>query len=206
MVKNKLGGNKAKRTGRKFVGAPGASTQLRLAEEEDELYAAASKMLGNGMFEATCSDGQVRICYMPKKFRGRGKRDNTVTLGGWTLVGRRSWEVSTPAAGARQEKCDLLEVYTSQETDRLKKLDLNWSALLKVADIYGNGGTEDIGDILFTDEKTAEYSQLAAGVTIDDASKTLCEAKQWDSAPALMQHQTNKKISTDDDEIDIDDI
>ena len=201
MVKNSIGGNKAKRIGRKFVGDPGASKRLRMPEDPDEIFAACAKMLGNGMFEAVCEDTETRLCYMPKKFKGRGKRDNNVALGTWVLVGKRSWECSTPAGrNKRLDKCDLLEVYNANETDRLKKLDINWSALLSVVDARGNNNEDDIGDILFTDDKTEQYNNLI----ITDGEKTLGEAKQWDSAPALLEPKSRKNSM--DDEINIDDI
>jgi len=136
MVKNKIGGNKAKRMGRKFVGDPGASKKLRMPDDPDEIFACATRMLGNGMFEVMCDDGDTRLCYMAKKFKGRGKRDNCVTIGCWMLVGKRSWECSTPAGRQKRlDKCDLLEVYNNNEKDRLKELDSLLKKSVKMEDI-----------------------------------------------------------------------
>tara|TARA_B100001094_G_C18165098_1_gene791559 strand:+ start:1744 stop:2322 length:579 start_codon:yes stop_codon:yes gene_type:complete len=192
MVKNKIGGNKAKRMGRKFVGDPGASKKLRMPDDPDEIFACATRMLGNGMFEVMCDDGDTRLCYMAKKFKGRGKRDNCVTIGCWMLVGKRSWECSTPAGRQKRlDKCDLLEVYNNNEKDRLKELDFNWTALLKAVDT-DTQTTEDIGDIIFTDEKTIEYQNLI----INNESNVDRELRE----------EFNKKEEIDDDEINIDDI
>jgi len=94
MVKNSFGGSGAKKMGRKFQGGGGGggNRALRLVEDEDEMYAAVTKMLGNGMCEVMCNDANKRLCIIRNKFRGRGKRDNTVTIGTWLMVGERSWE------------------------------------------------------------------------------------------------------------------
>ena len=91
MVKNDKGGNKSKKMGRKFISAP-MDKKVRLAEEEGEIYAYVTKMLGNGMFNATCTDGKDKLVIMRNKFRGRGKRENTVKLGSWVLIGERDFE------------------------------------------------------------------------------------------------------------------
>ena len=113
MVKNQ-GGNKSKKMGRKFISAP-IDRRVRKAEEEGELYAVVTKLLGNGMFHANDPDGKERLCVMRNKFRGRGKRDNTVALGTWVLIGERDYEAS-----CSKPKCDLLEVYNDFEKMKLK--------------------------------------------------------------------------------------
>jgi hypothetical protein len=92
MVKNAKGGNKSKKMGRKFLGAP-VQKQVRLADPNEpcEIYGVVERLLG------------------------RGKRDNTVVLGGFVLVGIREYE------SAETAKCDLLEVYTEAEKQKLKK-------------------------------------------------------------------------------------
>ena len=112
MVKN-AGGNKSKKMGRKFLTAP-IDKKIRLAQEEGEIYAVVTKNLGNGMFYANNPDGQELLCIMRQKFKGRGKRDNTVNPGGWVLVGVREFE------SCAKPKHDLLEVYTDIEKQKLK--------------------------------------------------------------------------------------
>ena len=91
MVKNH-GGNKAKKQGRKFANASQTLAATRLSQDPDELYACCSKIFGNGKIGVQCHDGKERICIIRNKFRGRGKRGNTVQIGSWLLVGRRSFE------------------------------------------------------------------------------------------------------------------
>ena len=66
MVKNKTGGNKAKRQGRMFVG--NVSSKLRVAIEEGEIYAVVTKHFGNAMMDVLCIDGIQRICIIRNKF------------------------------------------------------------------------------------------------------------------------------------------
>jgi len=96
MVRNNKGGKRAKGMGRKYVGAP-TQRKLRTATDDGEFYAAVTKMLGNAMVEVKGLDGKDRICVIRQKFRGRGKRDNTIVLGSWILIGDREWE--TPKEG-----------------------------------------------------------------------------------------------------------
>ena len=112
MVKN-AGGKNSKKMGRKFVSAP-MNKNVRLALEEGEIYASVTKMLGNGMFNATCTEGRERLVVMGGKFRGRSKRDNTVKIGSWVIIGERDFE------SCAKPKHDLLEVYTDNEIQQLK--------------------------------------------------------------------------------------
>ena len=116
MVKNQNGGKNSKKMGRKFVTNPSsANKKIRKAEEEGELYAVVTKLLGNGMFSANDPEGKERLCIMRNKFRGRGKRDNNVCLGTWVLIGEREFE------SCAKPKHDLLEVYSDIEKQKLKR-------------------------------------------------------------------------------------
>ena len=63
MVKNTKGGSGAKKMGRKFGGGGGSSANraLRLVVDEDEMYAAVTKIFGNGMCEVMCNDSKTRL-------------------------------------------------------------------------------------------------------------------------------------------------
>ena len=177
MVKNKIGGNKAKRQGRKFVGT--VSSKLRVAIEEGEIYAVVIKHFGNAMMDVLCIDGIQRICVIRNKFRGRGKRDNCVNVGNWILIGKREWEI---VDSYKKEKCDLLEVYNQSDVEQLKKLPNNWKILTAAIE------TEEPQDdnVLFTN-KDNEYDKSG---NIEDFSGN-----------NIVSIQDN-----DDDEIDFDDI
>lgn len=148
MVKNTTGGNKAKGHARKTMNKP-ASFALRLAHGSDEMYAQVTKTLGNGMCHVlSATDGRTWLCHIRGKFRGRGKSSNIVKMGSWLLVGRREWETAKACAN-----CDLLEVYSDMEIDKLKKL-INWTAFANTDDTKKADGIE------FTDANMDEYKKL----------------------------------------------
>lgn len=153
MVKNKTGGNKAKKFGRKHLGGNTFNSKLRVSQEEDEVYACVTKLLGNGMCHVNCLDSsnstKTRLCIIRNKFRGRGKRDNNLVMGTYVLVGIRSWE--TVKEGST-EKCDLIEVYNQSEVTRLKsQVDNNWKLIhADVTEKY----EDDMDGVGFTIEYT----------------------------------------------------
>ena len=69
MVKNVKGGNKSKKMGRKFLSAP-VDKNVRLSQQEEEIYAVVTKNLGNGMFYANDPKGKELLCIMRNKFKG----------------------------------------------------------------------------------------------------------------------------------------
>jgi initiation factor 1A len=156
MVKNLKGGSKSKQMGRKFVTAP-VDRKVRLIHEEGELYAVVTKLLGNGMFTANDIEGKERLVVMRNKFRGKGKRDNAVMLGSWVMIGERDFETGS------KPKCDLLEVYTDIEKQKLKKSGNPIFLLLKSEhDNAGESNNED--GISFSNEDTDKYKELIASV------------------------------------------
>ncbi len=188
MVKNKTGGNKAKKFGRKHLGGNSFNAKLRISQVEDEVYACVTKLLGNGMCHVNCLDSsnsnKTRLCIIRNKFRGRGKRDNNLVMGTYVLVGIRSWE--TVKEGTI-EKCDLIEVYNSSEVTRLKsQVDNNWK-LIHVADVTEKH-EDDIDDLGFTMENTENNVELEK------------ELEQISSSTR------NEEITYIGNEIDIDDI
>jgi initiation factor 1A len=175
MVKNLKGGSKSKQIGRKFVTAP-VDRKVRLIHEEGEIYAVVTKLLGNGMFTANDIDGKERLVVMRNKFRGKGKRDNAVSLGSWVMIGERGFET-----GAKP-KCDLLEVYTDIEKQKLKKSGNPIFLLLKSE--YDNAGESSNDDgITFSNGDTEKYKELIAAVA--EAAQSSDEEDEEDSDDAV---------------------
>jgi initiation factor 1A len=160
MVKNTTGGNKHKGQARKFVTSSNKQTnKLRIGEEEGEVYAQVIKMLGNGMCHVICIDNKTRLCFIRGKFRGRGKRDNTLKMGTWLLIGLREWESEKGKSSNDLEKCDLLEVYSDIDKERLKKtVNCNWSNFIENDATFTNTNSND--EITFEDDGTEEYIKL----------------------------------------------
>jgi translation initiation factor 1A len=159
MVKNTTGGSKHKSQARKLVTNFKQSNKLRVIEEEGEIYAQVIKILGNGMCHVVCIDKKKRLCIIRGKFRGRGKRDNTLKTGTWLLIGLREWELEKNNSIDDLEKCDLLEVYSDIDKERLKKtVNCNWSIFIENDANFTNTNAND--EITFEDTGVEEYRIL----------------------------------------------
>jgi initiation factor 1A len=218
MVKNQNGGKNSKKMGRKFVTNPSSNNRkIRKAEEEGEMYAIVTKMLGNGMFYANDIEGKERLCIMRNKFRGRGKRDNTVALGSWVLIGEREFE------SCAKPKHDLLEVYSDIEKQKLKHSgDPIFSKLRSDFDSKDDSNNEADG-LVFDNGEDDKYNELLETVYANtelDADPDLDGGDE--KAPPSTITTSNNKIKNksndnknthptmvtidDGDEIDVDDI
>ena len=168
MVKNTHGGSSHKKFGRKY--ATGAkSNKLRVSEDEGEIYAIVTKMLGNGMFHCHCIDDELRLGHIRGKFSGRGKRDNMVEIGKWVLIGLREWDVSAKTSASttvakKIQHCDLLEVYSDSDKMRLRETISEEWHLLDNNDMSRT--TKDIADVdadvYFTTDKDNDRDRLVA--------------------------------------------
>ena len=168
MVKNTTGGSRHKSQARKNVmSAKSGNGALRMAQEEGEMYAQVEKILGGSNCQVRCIDGIQRLCVIRGKFRGRGKRDNTLSKGTLVLVGLREYESSygnTTGAGSKikdkLQNCDLLEVYRETDKTRIRKADnsINWSLL--TSDTKISATTEVEEDDEFVDFMTDEQIEL----------------------------------------------
>lgn len=80
--------------------------------------------------------GNEYICVIRKKFKGRGKRRNTVQRGTWLLAGKRLYEGLHEGNASKKQKCDLLEVYNDKEKELIRKQcpQHNWN----VFDVYSD--------------------------------------------------------------------
>ena len=156
MVKN-FGGKKTKGVARKtMIVRP--TTTLRVSNNEHEKYSQVIKLLGNGMCNVLCDDNETRLCHIRGKFRGRGKRDNFVTVGSLLLIGIREYE--TNGNGNKLQNCDLLEVYSDEDKEKLKQTvkNINWRLLS--ANMMTNENVNETEDIQFLDNGQDEYYEL----------------------------------------------
>ena len=160
MVKNRTGGSKTKGQARKFVNAPKQTNNLRVSQDEYEVYAQVTKMLGNGMCHVLCIDNKTRLCHIRGKFRGRGKRDNFISNNNMVLVGLREWEMSKDVGdklNSKLQNCDLLEVYSQIDVDRLKNtINEDWN-IFNTLDKFDKNEDDDFD---YIDEKKSEYMEL----------------------------------------------
>jgi hypothetical protein len=157
MVKNKTGGNNTKGLARKsFVKG---SSNLRVSEDELEIYVQVTKVLGGPMCRVVDLEGNELLCHIRGKFRGRGKRDNFISSTTWLLVGLRNWE-----GEKKKDKllnCDVIEVYSDSDKSRLKNtlLHIDWN-LFVANDTKMVAPSEMEDNVVFADEKTQEYQDL----------------------------------------------
>lgn len=174
-VKNQKGGNKAKKQGRKHVAVP-TIRRVRFSEDSAEIYACCEKMLGNGMCLVKCIDSKSRMCIIRKKFRGRHKTDNKITIGTWLLIGSRDYEST---ADGKMEKCDLLEVYKDNEKEQLKQHepDKMWKLFngigISSETNLPTEENEDIGIIFKSNDIDPSFLDNLNIDNIDNSSNTL---------------------------------
>jgi hypothetical protein len=174
MVKNNTGGNKAKGFARKNLVKK--DTALRVVQEEGEIYAQAVKVMGGNIASAIDINGNPLRAHIRGKFRGRGKRDNFIGPGTWLLVGLHSWEGDKSTAKAGEiRNCDILEVYSDSDKNRLKTsvTSVDWSRFIANDNkTFGDDKSgQDTGGFEFADEDTQEYEQLIQAAT--DKSNTI---------------------------------
>jgi initiation factor 1A len=196
MVKNVKGGSGHKSQARKNVvsSAEKNSHRLRLVEEEGEIYAQVSKDFGNGMCEVICNDNVKRLCIIRGKYRGRGKRDNEIRVRSIIMVGLRNWETHFENS-KKLEKCDLLEVYSDYDVERLKKsADITWS-IFDMDDSANQYATDDI--VHFSDNTEEEYKKLVEHDIIKSNSE-IANTTKYNGNINDDDNETEENINFDD--------
>jgi hypothetical protein len=134
MVKN-TGGNKSKKQARKNVGQM-AGQAVRRAVEQGEMYAAVTKIYSSKRCEVMGADGVSRACTVRGKFIGRRRSgEGCLAPGVWIMIGFYDWEVR----GDGSKSCDLLEIYTSVEKEKLKQIEprQKLAAILSIGELAG---------------------------------------------------------------------
>tara|TARA_B100001559_G_scaffold260036_1_gene224781 strand:+ start:435 stop:980 length:546 start_codon:yes stop_codon:yes gene_type:complete len=127
MVKNKFGGNRHKKMASKDAKVV-HTRKTRFVKEEGEMYAKVSKLYGGGHALIECSDNVERTLVIRQKFKKRNKRDNSITLGCYVLIGIREWEVVAPS---KKQKADLLYVYGKNEINDIIASNKNLGTLFQ---------------------------------------------------------------------------
>ncbi len=118
MVKNKHGGNRHKKMASKNQKPQSFTRKIRYSKSTDEIYAKVEKVYGGNRALVVCDDGRERIMEWRRKFSGRNKRDNFIGEGVLVLVGKREWQLMDTK---KKEKVDLLEVYSQNDMEEIKK-------------------------------------------------------------------------------------
>ena len=131
------GGNKRKK-GKK----PLQETREFRFKEECEEYARIIKLLGDGRFQCTCSDGVDRIAHLRHKMW----KKVWLKCGDVVLISLRDYE---------PEKCDIIDKYTEKEIAKLLK-----NGEIK-ENLLGEEEAKKIGevDVLFEDSKPEKIAK-----------------------------------------------
>ena len=169
MVKNSTGGNKSKKQARKTaIQYHQPAKEIRKAKEDGEMYAAVSKMFGGKECEVMCLDNKLRRCVMRSKFMFRGKAENNLSVGTMILVGLRDWEVRHTGS----ERCDLLEVYSQSEKERLKQYEsCDFSAINGI--MIGSHAKED--EVFSNFQEDYDKSESDSEDEVKGVSETLAD-------------------------------
>lgn len=193
MGRNTHGGSGHKKFARKHneqSSAPSHSS-IRRSECDLEIYAIATKMLGNKMFNCHCIDGKIRLCHIRGRFDGRNKRNNLVSPGTWILVGLREWENTSDPKKVQQ--CDLLEIYSASSKERLKDIeDRDWSIL----------NANDVSKVSTDSKKYDEDSDFRFETDRDAEINRLTEEMKTNNRRITIQTDVDET----DEIVDIDDI
>lgn len=208
MVKNTTGGSSHKKFARKHTSGA-KSNKLRVSEDEGEIYAIVTKMLGNNMFHCYCIDGTIRLGHIRGKFTGRGKRDNMVEGGKWVLIGLREWDVPSEKSSSlskgkdKMQQCDLLEVYSDMDKQRLKEsVSENWQ-VLESNDVSKTNLKETVGDddILFGTDRDFERDRL-----IEEMKSSTAEIITLRIGESRNETTVAASTSATEEDVNIDDI
>ena len=135
MVQNKKGGSGGQKVARKNVGGGNAGSQdVRRITDPGEMYAVVSKIYSNRRCDVIGTDGNTYNCNVRGKFL-KGRRGNaSMAIGVWLMVGFYEWEVRSDGS----KNCDLLEIYTAAEKDKLRQLEgRKLDAIMHVGDMAG---------------------------------------------------------------------
>jgi len=98
---------------------------FRPPQEEGEIVGIMEKNMGNGILQVKTPSGIMK-CHVRKKFGGKERA--SLKPGTWLLVGIREFETVKKA-------CDLLEIYTDAEVQRLLTMDGPWRVFEQKDDI-----------------------------------------------------------------------
>jgi len=177
MVKNTFGGNKSKGFARKNMN-PKSNNRTRVSEDEGEIFAIATKMLGNNMLHCHCIDNVVRLCHIRGKFTGRGKRDNIINAGSWLLIGIREWD-SGQETSKKLQQCDLLEVYKDMDILRLKDtVNADWSILTNNDVKNDVSGKQSDNTFEFATERDEERDKFIEEMKSDKMDKIVMNEEE----------------------------
>jgi len=152
-----------------------------------------------------CVDGVVRLCVIRGKFRGKGKRDNVLSMGSMVLVGMRDYE--SCKGKDKLETCDLLEVYREADKTRLfTSVKIDWSEIVTAPGCAGEkaaAATASCEDFAFMTEDQIEMERL-----IQEQEENIIARNKVVSTDAKHVNPIDNRalFGDEDEDVDVDDI
>ena len=135
--------------GKRQTGSKTSKQFFRPPQEEGELVAILEKNMGNGILQVKVPGGTL-LWHVRKKFGSKERA--SLKLGTWLLVGIREFETT-------KNHCDLLEIYSDSDTQRLLTMDGPWR-------IFENKEDIDFVDKVESTEQTEVVIDM--DINIDD--------------------------------------
>jgi hypothetical protein len=116
-----------------------------------------------------------------------------LTSGKWVLVGLREYESGSTKKG-KLENCDVLEVYSDQDKERLKLqvTGVNWKLFVETDGIKL---TEDDG-FVFSDEREEEYDSIIEKAGASSYSSSRIDLKP--NTTIALGEEEEEDINVDD--------
>jgi hypothetical protein len=182
MVKN-AGGNKSKKVARKNVGGGSTATQdVRKAVDACEMYASVTKIYSSQRCSVLGADGNTYQCTIRGKFLKNKRSGEGLINGAWILIGFYDWEVRSDGS----KKCDLLEIYSNLEKDKLKQSEARHLAgLIKNDTSDGGNCTFSTFHIENSDEEEEEEKDKESEEGSSSDEETSFEPVSAAPAPAV---------------------
>jgi hypothetical protein len=167
MVKNATGGNKSKKGARKNT--LHTSTQdVRKAVDASEMYAAVIKIYSSQRCSVLGADGNTYQCTIRGKFLKNKRSGEGLINGAWILIGFYDWEVRSDGS----KKCDLLEIYSNLEKDKLKQMEgRHLAELIKIDST--DGGNCTFSNFHLEDLKEEEEEESASSSGSEDETNVI---------------------------------
>lgn len=184
MVKN-TGGNKSKKVGRKNVMGANLHTQdVRRVNDPGEMYAEVAKIYSSRRCDVIGSDGKTYQCTVRGKFlKNKRGANNALVPGVWVLIGFYDWEVR----GDGSKSCDLLEIYTPMEKEKLKQFEAQQLGAIMHIESSTGGGSEGL---TFSSFKEAEEDELVSSSGEEDDDEEKKKVTPTLPAPVVQKKET----------------
>ena len=129
-----------------------AQKNIRLSEDENEIYGIITKKLGGGHILVLCVNGVEYMCHIGGKFR-----NERINVYNFVLIGLREWQSSSN----KKNMTDLLENYNENEKAKLLKINgYNWNVLSNADNSFGGNHINADENFVFADDTEIDYKEI----------------------------------------------